>query len=188
MSAAGPEVRSFAPVWREDARVLVLGSMPGVASLSAAQYYAHPRNAFWTIMGEFFGAGPALPYPARLERLLDARIALWDVIASCRRPGSLDSAIAPESVVANDLPGLIAACPALEYIFFNGSTAADAFRRHFGARLATAGDRPTLKLQRLPSTSPAHAGRNLADKLAAWTILRQAAERDATLQAAVGAA
>lgn len=171
MAEAGPEVRSFAPVWRADARVLVLGSMPGVASLSAAQYYAHPRNAFWIIMGELFGAGPALPYPARLARLQDAGVALWDVIASCRRPGSLDSAIAPDSVVANDLPGLIAACPALEFVFFNGAAAADAYRRQFG----TTHLRPTLKLQRLPSTSPAHAGRSLADKLAAWAVVREAA-------------
>lgn len=179
MSAAGPEVRSFAPVWRDDARVLILGSMPGVASLTAAQYYAHPRNAFWTIMGELFDAGPALPYPARLDRLLDAGVALWDVIASCRRPGSLDSAIAADSVIANDLPGLIAASPRLDAVFFNGTAAETAFRRHFGSRLADPALRPALKLQRLPSTSPAHAGRSLADKLAAWAAVRAAASAPA---------
>lgn len=173
--SSAPEVRGFAPVWRSDARVLVLGSMPGVASLTAAQYYAHPRNAFWTIMGALFGAGPALPYAERLQRLLDAGVALWDVIASCRRPGSLDSAIAPDSVTPNDLPGLITACPALDHLFFNGTAAETAFRRHFarGDRLRVL--RPTLKLQRLPSTSPAHAARPLTEKLSAWEAVRAAA-------------
>jgi len=161
-TTAAPLVRSFAPLFRADARVLVLGSMPGAASLAAAQYYAHPRNAFWPIMGALFGAGPELPYAQRLERLAAAGVALWDVIGCCERAGSLDSAIAPASVEPNDLAGLFAACPAIGHVFFNGTTAATLFRRHCPNQA-----RP-LPLARLPSTSPAHAGRNFADKLAAW--------------------
>lgn len=170
-STPAPLVRSFAPVFRRDARVLILGSMPGAASLEAAQYYAHPRNAFWPIMGALFDAGPKLPYAERLERLHAAGVALWDVIGSCTRSGSLDSAIARDTIVANDLRGLFACCPALSHVFFNGSAAEAAFRRHF--RLGST-DR-SLQLLRLPSTSPAHAARTVEDKLAAWQAVRAAA-------------
>ncbi len=167
---AAPLVRSFAPACRGDARVLILGSMPGVASLTAGRYYAHPRNAFWPIMGELCGAGPALPYDARLARLADAGIALWDVIARCTRAGSLDSAIAADSIEANDFAALYAACPALTHVFFNGTAAATAYRRHVAADLAPA----ALRFVRLPSTSPAHAARSLADKLTAWQAVSAA--------------
>ncbi|WP_412556296.1 DNA-deoxyinosine glycosylase [Thauera chlorobenzoica] len=167
-------VRSFAPVFRADARVLVLGSMPGAASLAAAQYYAHPRNAFWSIMGALFGAGPQLPYTDRLERLVAAGVALWDVIGSCARAGSLDSAIAPDSVVPNDFVALFAACPQLSAVFFNGAAAEAAFRRHVQRAAAT----PPLRLARLPSTSPAHAARGFEAKLEAWQTLRAAAAGD----------
>lgn len=163
-------IRSFPPVYRQDARVLILGSMPGAASLDAAQYYAHPRNAFWPIMGALVDAGPDLPYPARLTRLVDAGIALWDVIGHCRRAGSLDSAIAADSVETNDLPALFAACPALTHVFFNGTAAEAAYRRH----IDPAGIDRTLRFSRLPSTSPAHAARSFADKLCAWQAVRSA--------------
>ena len=103
--------QSFPPVADSSARVLILGSMPGAASLTAHQYYAHPRNAFWRIMGDLIGAGPDLPYAQRLERLKAAGIALWDVIAECHRPGSLDSAIVGESVVANDFSAFFGRAP-----------------------------------------------------------------------------
>lgn len=164
-------MRSFPPVFRTDARVLVLGSMPGTASLAAAQYYAHPRNAFWPIMGALFGAGPQLPYADRLDRLVAAGVALWDVIGSCARDGSLDSAIAPDSVVPNDFAALFAACPQLSAVFFNGGAAETAFRRH----VQRAAGSPPLRLARLPSTSPAHAARSFDAKLEAWQALRAAA-------------
>ena len=171
-TTAAPLVRSFAPLFRADARVLVLGSMPGTASLAAAQYYAHPRNAFWPIMGALFGAGPELPYAQRLERLASAGVALWDVIGRCERAGSLDSAIAPASIEANDFAGLFAACPGIAHVFFNGTAAETAFRRHVRGRIAL----PPLHFARLPSTSPAHAARGLEAKLAAWQVVKDAAE------------
>ena len=174
-TTAAPLVRSFAPQFRADARVLVLGSMPGTASLAAAQYYAHPRNAFWPIMGALFGAGPELPYAQRLERLASAGIALWDVIGRCERAGSLDSAIAPASIEANDFAGLFAACPGIDHVFFNGTAAETAFRRHVRGRIAL----PPLQFARLPSTSPAHAARGLGAKLAAWQAVKASAQRAA---------
>lgn len=173
MSAtAAPRVRSFAPVFRADARVLVLGSMPGAASLAAAQYYAHPRNAFWPIMGALFGAGPELPYGERLQRLTAAGVALWDAIGACTRSGSLDSAIDRDSIEANDFAGLFAACPAIGHVFFNGGAAENAFRRHVRLPAAQAA---RLAFTRLPSTSPAYAARSAAVKLAAWRCVREAA-------------
>ena len=154
--------RSFPPIARPDARVLILGSMPGQASLAAGQYYAHSRNAFWPIMAALLGFDPALPYPERAARLTAAGIALWDVLRDCSRPGSLDSAIDPDSVEANDFAAFFAAHPHIDHVFFNGTTAATLFRRHC-PNLAG-----TFLLARLPSTSPAHASRNFTDKLAAW--------------------
>jgi TDG/mug DNA glycosylase family protein len=159
--------RSFPPIADSRAQVLVLGSMPGVASLGAGEYYAHPRNAFWPIMGELFGAGPELPYAARRERLMAAGVAVWDVLRSCRRLGSLDTAIERESEEANDFAEFFAAHPAVRLVAFNGQKAETAFRRHMTPTL----DEVTLErlsFVRLPSTSPAHAGRSLAVKLEAW--------------------
>lgn len=149
------------------ARVLILGSMPGEASLNATEYYAHPRNAFWPIMGELVGARPELPYGERLERLKAAGIALWDVIASCERPGSLDARIAPASVQANDFGGFFSVYRSIKRVYFNGSAAEAAFRRHVLPRLGGM----ALQYARLPSTSPAHAARSFADKLAAWSAV-----------------
>jgi hypoxanthine-DNA glycosylase len=182
--SGGPRLRSFAPVFRADARVLILGSMPGAASLAAAQYYAHPRNAFWPIMGALFDAGAELPYDVRLGRLLDAGIALWDVIGRCHRSGSLDSRIAADSVEPNDIAGLLAACPHIGHVFFNGGAAETAFRRH--VRLA-AGLRP-LHRTRLPSTSPAHAARSLEAKLAAWQAVREALQGRPVIAARIASA
>jgi len=159
--------RCFPPIADSSARVLILGSMPGVASLDAAEYYAHPRNAFWPIMGQLLGFDPALPYQARCERLRAASVAVWDVLRQCVRPGSLDSDIQPASEVANDLPQLLADCPRIELVAFNGHKALTAFHRHVLSSMeATLRER--LTLVRLPSTSPAHAARTLEEKLAAW--------------------
>lgn len=161
------DVQSFAPVALPTARALILGSMPGIASLTAAQYYAHPRNAFWRIMGEITGATPALPYAERLTRLQAHGIALWDVLQSCHRPGSLDADIAPASMIPNDFAGFLADHPQLTRICFNGATAAQCFRRQVLPGLDAAA-LARLSLHPLPSTSPAHAGMTYAEKLARW--------------------
>lgn len=160
-------LHGFPPVAGAGARRLILGSMPGQASLQADRYYAHERNAFWRIMGALIGAGPELPYADRLDRLVAHRIALWDVIAACERPGSLDAAIVGASVRPNDFPAFFAAHPGIDRVFFNGAAAETAFRRH---ALPGLGGR-TLRLVRLPSTSPAHAAAGYADKLAAWSAI-----------------
>jgi hypoxanthine-DNA glycosylase len=134
-----------------------------VKSLQEVQYYAHPRNGFWPIMAQLLEFDPALPYPQRLERLLQAGIALWDVVHRCHRPGSLDQNIAGSSVEANDFASFFRLHPQVSAIFFNGGTAEALFRRHVikGGIPLPAG----LKLQRLPSTSPANAGTRLEQKL-----------------------
>jgi len=154
--------RSFPPLARADARVLILGSMPGAESLRRREYYAHPHNQFWPIMGALFGAGRELPYDERVARLLDRGVAVWDVLKHCERPGSLDSAIVRDSEVVNDFGAFFRAHPAIDAIFFNGAKSESVFRR----AVALPGRPP--RCTRLPSTSPAHAGVSRAAKLAAW--------------------
>jgi hypoxanthine-DNA glycosylase len=171
MKASPTRLQGFPPVARRDARVLVLGSMPGAASLRAAQYYAHPQNRFWPIMGELVGAFPALSYRQRLLRLTGAGIALWDVLAACEREGSLDSAIRDDTAEANDFAGFFSAHPRIRAVLFNGGKAEAAFRRFVLPSL------PALELdyRRLPSTSPANASQSAAQKLGAWRDALQAA-------------
>jgi hypoxanthine-DNA glycosylase len=152
----------FPPIARSDARVLVLGSMPGQASLAAGQYYAHPRNAFWPILGAHCGFAADAPYPARTTALMQAGIAVWDVLRSCRRVGSLDTAI--EDPQANDFRTFFASYPGIDTVLFNGTAAATLFDRHV---LRTLDPVPARRI-RLPSTSPAHAARTLAAKQSLW--------------------
>lgn len=155
-------VRAFPPILGPRPRILVLGSLPGVASLRAGQYYAHPRNQFWPIMGALVGAGPELDYALRLERLKAAGIALWDVLGACRRQGSLDQRIDRNSREPNPLRALCDRHPGLRHCLLNGSTAGSIF-----ARLPAAMS-PGLPHTVLPSTSPAHARLRLPDKLERW--------------------
>lgn len=159
-------VYSFPAIVANGARILILGSMPGVASLRAGQYYAHPRNQFWGILEKLCGARSALPYEQRLQMLRDHHVAVWDVLHSCVRPGSLDAAIEHHSAKPNDLTGLLRSTPTIRRICCNGATAHAVLKRHFAIRLAT--QFPGLELQRLPSTSPANAGCSYARKLNAW--------------------
>ena len=155
-------LRSFPPVADENATLLILGSMPGQRSLQMQQYYAHPHNTFWQIMGEIAGACPALPYDERLLRLKVAGIALWDVLHSCQREGSLDSEITKEE--ANDFTAFFANHPGITQIFFNGAKAEQSFKRFVQAKQTL----PPLHMMRLPSTSPAHAGIHYEEKLNVW--------------------
>lgn len=159
-------VRSFPPLARRDARVLILGSMPGAESLRRRQYYAHPSNQFWPIMGALFGADAALPYAERVDRLLDRGIAVWDVLRRCAREGSLDSAIRPGSEAVNDFAAFFRRHASVGAVFFNGRKSEDVFIRAVQPRLGARGE--ALRCERLPSTSPAHAGVPRAAKLAAW--------------------
>jgi hypoxanthine-DNA glycosylase len=169
-------VHSFGAVVGHGPRVLILGSMPGIASLQQNQYYAHPRNAYWPIMGDLFGVDPGLPYEERLRALTECGIALWDVLASCFRPGSLDSDIDNDTVRANDFATLLAEYPTIRYVFFNGGKAANVFRRRVmpgldeGAR--------SLVFRTLPSTSPAHASRSYREKLDEWAMVKEALENE----------
>ncbi|NVK43868.1 MAG: DNA-deoxyinosine glycosylase [Oceanospirillaceae bacterium] len=165
-------IQSFDYVATPDARVLILGSIPGVKSLQEVQYYAHPRNGFWPIMAELLGFAPDTPYPERLERLKNARIALWDVVHRCHRPGSLDQNIAGDSVEANDFATFFHLHPQVRTIYFNGGTAETLFKRHVirGGIALPAG----LDMTRLPSTSPANAGVRLEQKLEQWRAVLEA--------------
>ena len=165
--SAHARIHGLPPVENPSARILILGSMPGEASLRADQYYAHPQNLFWRILGEILGyAGDArtLPYDDRLRMLIAADIALWDVLASCHRSGSLDADIATDSLRANDFHAFFANHGRIERALFNGATAEACFRRHVAPTLPA----NSLRLVRLPSTSPANASIPYTRKLAAW--------------------
>jgi len=153
---------AFAPVAGVDTHLLILGSLPGDASLRAAQYYAHPRNGFWPLIGGVLGEElSALPYEQRLERLTARGVGLWDVIASAERSGSLDAAI--RSPEAADLRGLVESLPNLRAVAFNGGLAA-----RLGRRILR--DLEAATLIDLPSSSPAHAI-SLSAKADSWAIL-----------------
>ena len=168
--------RSFPPLAEPSATTLILGSMPGLASLAAQQYYAHPRNAFWPIMGELVGAHAHLPYDQRVSALLAARIAVWDVLETCIRPGSLDGNILKQGLAANDFAKFFADHENVSRVVFNGAKAAQLFE---ALVIPSLGD---LRLHRrtLPSTSPANASLRYADKLAAWRPIADELRANAT--------
>jgi hypoxanthine-DNA glycosylase len=145
--------------------------MPGVVSLESSQYYAFTRNVFWKIMGELFGAGPQLDYPSRLQKLTVNRIALWDVIDTCHRPGSLDSAIEEVGLLTNDFPGFLSKHSQISHIYFNGQKAANLFRKREMHKLPA-----HLEYLTLPSTSPAYAAKSYAAKLHDWSVIKWCSE------------
>ena len=157
--ATGPRLLGLAPVVSPGTRLLLLGSFPGVASLQAQQYYAHPRNQFWPLLAALWGlpALPGLPYAQRLAELGRRGLGVWDVYAACRREGSLDSAI--EAAEPNDLAGLVAQLPQLRGLAHNGAESARA------RRITEATGLPVF---RLPSSSPANASWSFERKRAAW--------------------
>ncbi len=158
-------LHSFPPIANTRARVLVLGSMPSEASLAAGQYYAHPRNLFWRIAGEICGFDPATPYVRRKAALTKAGIALWDVVESCERRGSLDSSIVADSIRVNDFAAFLCKHSTIRRICFNGRKAESAWRRHVLDDLPS---ERKLEYCLLPSTSPANAGMSYLRKLKVW--------------------
>lgn len=176
---------SFPPVMGSRVHTLILGTVPGQASLKSAQYYAHPRNAFWPIMLAITGnqepsydSPNSLGYTHRCQRLCDHGYAIWDVLASCTRPGSLDSKIVKDTERPNNIATLVLAHPELTRIIFNGKTAETLFMRHIGNALTRSVYTPDSKADKnsadairlicLPSTSPAMASLTLAIKYQVW--------------------
>ena len=162
-------LEAFPPVAASHAHTLILGSMPGAASLTAGRYYAHPRNQFWPLMQDVLGIDADLPYEQRLAQLQAQGFALWDVLGACEREGSLDTRIDPKSIQVNDFADFLAEHPCINRIFFNGAYAEKAFRTH---ALRTLPWPDSLQLRRLPSTSPANASLSLAQKRAAWRMIK----------------
>jgi len=155
-----PDVRifGFEPVYRSDASVLILGSMPSVESLKQEFYYAHPRNCFWRMIAQLLKEDAPRTTPDKKAMLIRNRIALWDTVGSCVRPGSLDSSI--REVWANDFDGIYGKCPNIRYVLFNGGTAYQLYKKYVGL----SGERCYM---RLPSTSPAYT-LSYEKKLTAW--------------------
>lgn len=169
---SAPRIKGFGPVWRADARVLILGSMPSVESLHQSFYYAHPRNAFWPMMADILGEARPETAAEKGEMLARHGIALWDTVESCERAGSLDSAI--RSARPNDFEWLYARCPEIRHLLFNGAASEQLYRRlvaRTDARFA---------FHRLPSTSPAYTLR-YEKKRAAWRQALKEALQDESL-------
>ncbi|MCZ8130177.1 MAG: DNA-deoxyinosine glycosylase [Steroidobacteraceae bacterium] len=172
---APPEISvGFPPIARRDARVLVLGSLPGRMSLEYRQYYAQPRNAFWRIVEALFGIPFDAPYAKRTHELARRGVALWDTCAAAHRPGSLDSEIRLDTVQPNDFAGFYATHRRIARVCFNGAKSAELYRRLVLPSLpAPWRDLPHVAL---PSTSPANAGTDFARKLAAWRSVAEAVQ------------
>lgn len=159
----------FPPIIDDRARILILGSMPGEESLARNQYYAHPRNAFWFILGQILGFDYSLDYQHRANALKAAKIALWDVLGACQREGSLDTSIKDESIRVNDFEALLSRYPAIEAVFFNGARAEKEYMKRVLPGLETPGR--DIHYQRLVSTSPAMAMMTREQKLAEWQMV-----------------
>jgi len=160
----------FNCVAEPSARILILGSMPGVKSIEEQQYYAHPRNAFWKIIEAIFQIPHDEEYHQRLECLKQQRVALWDVVHQCVRPGSLDADIQSASVQVNDFKALFEYAPGIEAVFFNGAKAADLYKKKVMKEDFEQNSK--RRYVQLPSTSPANAAMSLAKKLDIWQQIK----------------
>lgn len=164
-------IAGFPPIAAQNAKLLILGSMPSEASLRKGQYYGHQRNTFWLIMGELFGAAPQLDYQLRQEILMQNGIAVWDVMKTCMRDGSMDADIQASSIETNDFVQFFRSHPGIHWVYFNGGAAEKIYRtrvlpmikKHFGY----------LNYHRLPSTSPAFAAMGPAQKIEAWKAIKE---------------
>ena len=159
-------VYSFPPVSTRSSRILILGSMPGEKSLTKQQYYAHPQNSFWPIMSALFNA-PAISYGEKLDLIRNNKLALWDVLKTCTREGSLDQAIDKNSIVPNDFADFLDHHRDISHILFNGGAAHDIFMRHVWKNLPE-DLKARVTLQKLPSSSPAMASLSRLAKTQIW--------------------
>ena len=149
--------------------MLVLGTLPSRKSIEQNQYYGHPQNAFWRIMGVLFGAGLELPYEQRVDILIRNHVAVWDVLAASVRPGSMDADIDRNRSVPNDFESFFDAQPDIEQVFFNGKTAEQLFTKLVAPVVENGSNRRNY--QAMPSTSPAHASLNFEQKLELWRAI-----------------
>jgi hypoxanthine-DNA glycosylase len=164
-------VTGFAPIADSNAAILILGSMPSIKSLEAHQYYAHPRNSFWFIMSALFALGASLSYEDKQSLLKRHRIALWDVVNTCQRQGSLDSSIQNQTIVVNDFNKFFSEHPLIQAIYFNGARA----QQEYTKQVLPALDEKFqfIEYTRLPSTSPAMASLSREQKLQQWKVILQ---------------
>lgn len=164
-------INGFSPVADTNAAILILGSMPSIRSLQAQEYYAHPRNSFWFILTTLLADGSELDYEHRTALLVDNRIALWDVLNTCQRKGSLDSAIKDETALTNDFNKFFQEHPLIKTVYFNGSRA----QQEYNKKVLPALDSHLADIEyvRLPSTSPAMARLSREQKLQQWAIILQ---------------
>ena len=156
------KISSFPPIINKDSEILILGSIPGIRSLEMQQYYAHPQNKFWKIICEIFNEEFTTNYQQRIKILEKHHIALWDVIDTCERKGSLDSEIRNEE--ANKIEELLRNFPNIKAIFCNGQKSHKNLQKILGKKFR-------LPIIVLPSTSPAYAGLSYFDKLKLWYII-----------------
>ena len=163
-------VTGFSPLSKADARVLVLGSMPGVKSLEMQQYYGHPRNGFWPIMTCLFGTINIDDYRQKQDLLTANKIALWDVLKNCYRPGSMDSAIDQDRLECNDFARFFCSHPDIRRVYFNGAAAEKIYKKWVDPVLVD--DYGYLQYYKLPSTSPAYAAMSLIEKTEKWRVLQ----------------
>ncbi|SFP82349.1 G/U mismatch-specific uracil-DNA glycosylase [Nitrosomonas cryotolerans] len=160
-------IHSFAPIENSQAEILILGSMPSQKSLANNQYYAHPQNAFWRIISDLLQLNPDSSYEEKTQALKAARIALWDVLQSCERKGSLDSMIKTETQTVNDFQTFFQTHKAIKFVYFNGAKAEICFKQQVLRKINS----ETICYMRLPSTSPANAAISFERKLAIWRLM-----------------
>lgn len=170
------EQTGFNLLGNNKAQILILGSMPSVASLAKQQYYGHPRNTFWRIMGALFNDDKPIAY-SQANRMLEAQgIAVWDVLKSCARQGSLDSAIEESTIKINDFARLFNSFGNIKQVFFNGGTAQALYKKYVYPDLPA--KYKAFNHTKIPSTSPAYAAMSYQDKLAAWSVLKALSRAD----------
>jgi TDG/mug DNA glycosylase family protein len=161
-------VHSIEPIIGRCPRIIILGSMPGIISINAAQYYANPRNMFWTVLAELFGIDIDCDYETKVQQVRDLPVILWDTIKSCHREGSLDSKILNTEIEANDIVALLERYATVQAIAFNGGASAKYFDRLIKPQLPSD---LSVELLKMPSTSPANAGMKFEQKLDLWRRL-----------------